>query len=235
MEKLLTVLQKMKEYETLYKYISSNQCCAVTGISQICRSHMIAGLFSHTSRPITMICQDDMTAKRIQQELTAFLGITPPVLCSRELTLFDSAVVSRAWEQKRLRQLYDFLQGKTQLQIFTWDALSQRTIPPDTLCKAAITLEVGKNYCFDELLQKLTHCGYSHCGMVEGPGQFSVRGGILDIYSPAADQPVRMEFFGDELDTMGYFDPVSQRRTDNAECFTVLPVGETQPIYTNRV
>jgi len=229
MEKLLTVLQKMKEYETLYKYISSNQCCAVTGISQICRSHMIAGLFSHTSRPITMICQDDMTAKRIQQELTAFLGITPPVLCSRELTLFDSAVVSRAWEQKRLRQLYDFLQGKTQLQIFTWDALSQRTIPPDTLCKAAITLEVGKNYCFDELLQKLTHCGYSHCGMVEGPGQFSVRGGILDIYSPAADQPVRMEFFGDELDTMGYFDPVSQRRTDNAECFTVLPVGETQP------
>jgi transcription-repair coupling factor (superfamily II helicase) len=65
--------------------------------------------------------------------------------------------------------------------------------------------------------------------MVEGPGQYAIRGGILDIYSPAADQPVRMEFFGDELDTMGYFDPATQRRTENISSFTVLPVGETQP------
>jgi transcription-repair coupling factor (superfamily II helicase) len=49
--------------------------------------------------------------------------------------------------------------------------------------------------------------------MVEGPGQFAVRGGILDVYSPAADLPIRAEFFGDELDTMGYFDPTTQRRT----------------------
>ena len=65
--------------------------------------------------------------------------------------------------------------------------------------------------------------------MVEGPGQFAVRGGILDIYSPAADRPVRAEFFGDELDTMGYFDPDTQRRTDNIDELVVLPVGETQP------
>ena len=229
MEKLLSILHNLKEYAQLYNDVSSGKCCAVTGVSQICRSHLIAGLFSHTSAPITVICQDDMTAKRLQEDMTAFLGITPPVLCSRELTLYDSAVVSRAWEQKRLRQLYDLSRGATRLQIMTWDALSQRTVPPETLSKAAFTLNVGQSYIFDDLLKKLTNCGYSHCGMVEGPGQFAVRGGILDIYSPAADQPVRMEFFGDELDTMGFFDPVSQRRTDNTESFTVLPVGETQP------
>ena len=229
MEKLLSILHNLKEYAQLYNDVSSGKCCAVTGVSQICRSHLIAGLFSHTCAPITVICQDDMTAKRLQEDMTAFLGITPPVLCSRELTLYDSAVVSRAWEQKRLRQLYDLSRGATRLQIMTWDALSQRTVPPETLCKAAFTLNVGQSYIFDDLLKKLTNCGYSHCGMVEGPGQFAVRGGILDIYSPAADQPVRMEFFGDELDTMGFFDPVSQRRTDNTESFTVLPVGETQP------
>jgi transcription-repair coupling factor (superfamily II helicase) len=65
--------------------------------------------------------------------------------------------------------------------------------------------------------------------MVEGPGQFALRGGILDIYSPAADQPIRAEFFGDELDTMGYFDPDTQRRTENIESVVILPVGETQP------
>ena len=66
--------------------------------------------------------------------------------------------------------------------------------------------------------------------MVEGPGQFALRGGILDLYSPGADHPVRAEFFGDELDTMGYFDPDTQRRTENVDSVTVLPVSETQPM-----
>ena len=229
MEKLISLLKNLKEYNELQQAVSYGRCSAVTGVSQICRSHLISGLFSHTSAPITVICQDDMTAKRLQDDLTAFLGITPPILGSRELTLYDSAVVSRAWEQKRLRQLYELAQGTTRLQIMTWDALCQRTIPPNILKNAAFTLKIGNTYDFDQLLTKLTRSGYSHCAMVEGPGQFAVRGGILDIYSPAADRPVRIEFFGDELDTMGYFDPVSQRRTENTESFTVLPVGETQP------
>ena len=227
MELLLNLLQNMKEYRTLQEY--TGQASAVTGVSQICRSHMIAGLYTHTASPITVICQDDLAAKRLQEELTAFLSFTPPVLCSRELTLYDSAAVSRSWEQKRLRQLYDLARGTTRLQIMSWEALSQRTIPPAVLQAAAFTLKTGEEYDMDSLLLKLSGAGYSHCSMVEGPGQYAVRGGILDIYSPASDRPVRMEFFGDELDTMGYFDPVSQRRTENADQFTVLPVGETQP------
>ena len=229
MEKLLSVLQQMPEYRTLTEYVEKNQSAAVTGVSQICRSHFIAGLYTHTQFPITVICQDDMSAKKLHDEILAFLGLDAPVLCSRELTLYDSAVVSRAWEQKRLRQLYDLTRGSTRLQIMTWDAMSQRTMPPEVLKQAAFTLESGKEYRLDSLTQQLVSSGYSHCGMVEGAGQFAVRGGILDIYSPAADRPVRMEFFGDELDTMGYFDPVSQRRTENVTEFTVLPVGETQP------
>ena len=81
----------------------------------------------------------------------------------------------------------------------------------------------------EELLSRLSGAGYSRCGMVEGPGQFAVRGGILDVYSPAAELPVRAEFFGDELDTMGYFDPDTQRRIENIDSIVILPVGETQP------
>ncbi len=229
MEALLEALKQIKEYSLLQDSVAKNTCAAVTGVSQICRSHLIAGLYTHTVLPITVICQDDMSAKRLQEDLTAFLGIQPPVLCSRELTLYDSAVVSRAWEQKRLRQLYDLSCGTTRLQIMTWDALSQRTIPPEILKAAAFTLKSGREYDLDDIIKKLAGSGYSHCTMVEGPGQYAVRGGILDIYSPAADRPVRLEFFGDELDTMGYFDPVTQRRTENVEQFTVLPIGETQP------
>ena len=230
MEKLLNMLKSIPEYQILLKAVSDNQTAAVTGIGQVNRSHLIAGLYSHTTRrPLVLICQDDMAAKRLQEELKAFLKEEVPVLPSRDLTLYDSAVVSRGWEQKRLRQLYDLLQGRTPIQIFSWESLSQRTMPPRILNGAAFRLEVGQEYVLDDLLNRLSASGYSRCGMVEGPGQFAVRGGILDIYSPAADMPVRVEFFGDELDTMGYFDADTQRRTENTEQLTILPVGETQP------
>ena len=229
MEKLLTVLNTIPEFRELQDAVFAEKSAAVTGIGQINRSHLIAGLYHQFAHPIVVICQDDMAAKRMQEELAAFLGETAPVLPSRELTLYDSAVVSRGWEQKRLRQLYDLAGGVTRLQILSWDALSQRTVPPAVLDKATFHLTVGKEYPLDDLLGKLSGAGYSRCGMVEGPGQFALRGGILDIYSPAADFPIRAEFFGDELDTMGYFDPETQRRTENIENVVILPVGETQP------
>ena len=229
MEKLLATAKSIPEFKQLLTCVDRSESAAVTGIGQINRSHLIAALHREVTRPLVIICQDDIAARRTQEELKCFLGDTVPVLPGRELTLYDAAVVSRAWEQKRLRQLYDLASGKTPIQIFTWEALSQRTMSPATLLQAAFRLESGREYPIDDLLDRLAASGYSRCAMVEGPGQFAVRGGILDIYSPAADRPVRVEFFGDELDTMGYFDPDTQRRTENIDELVVLPVGETQP------
>ena len=229
MEQLLDILQSIPEYATLLDAIGNSQSAGVSGIGQINRSHMIAGLFRHTDRPIAVVCQDDMAARRLQEELSCFTGEQFPILPSRELTLYDTAVVSRAWEQKRMRQLYRLSHGETRLQILTWESLSQRTVPASTLHSSAFTLKTGGIYEPDTLLLRLAAAGYTRCPMVEGPGQFAVRGGIVDIFSPAADQPVRIEFFGDELDTMGYFDPDTQRRTENVEHLLILPVGETQP------
>ena len=229
MEKLLSMLKSMPEYKTLLSSMADGQSAAVTGIGQINRSHLLAGLYTDSGRPMVLLCQDEMAARRLQEELKCFLGETAPILPGRDLTLYDAAVVSRAWEQKRLRQLYDLALGKTRLQIMSWEAMSLRTMPPEVLINTAFTLEVGREYPLDDLTSRLISSGYSRCGMVEGPGQFALRGGILDVYSPAADQPIRAEFFGDELDTMGFFDPQTQRRNENIESVTILPVGETQP------
>ena len=229
MEKLLDFLKSIPEYNILLSAVSCDEPAAVTGIGQINRSHLVASLRSHISRPIVLICQDDISAHRLQEELCSFLGDTIPILPSREFTLYDTAVVSRGWEQKRLRQFYDLLEKNTQTQILTWESLSQRTMPPEALRNSAFCLKVGDEYEMDSIIAKLTAAGYSRCPMVEGPGQFAVRGGILDIFSPIADQPIRAEFFGDELDTIGYFDPDTQRRTENIDQIIILPVGETQP------
>ena len=83
MEKLLTILNTLPEYKTLAAAASRGENAAVTGIGQINRSHMIAGLARDGGRPITVICQDDMAAKRLQEELKCFLGFTAPILPSR--------------------------------------------------------------------------------------------------------------------------------------------------------
>ena len=229
MEQLLNLLKTIPEYKAALHALSRGESIAVTGIGQINRSHLIAGLHRHAGQPMVILCQDEIAARRLQEELKGFLGETAPILPGRDLTFYDAAVVSRSWEQKRLRQLYDLSRGSTSIQIMTWESMSQRTIPKDTLMDAVFSLEVGKEYPIDMLISRLTAAGYSRCGMVEGPGQFAVRGGIVDIFSPAENLPVRAEFFGDELDTMGYFEPDTQRRSENAECVTILPVGETQP------
>ena len=229
MDKLLSALNSIPEYAAALDSLRSGESAAITGIGQINRSHMIAALTRDLSKPVVVLCQDDLAAKKLQEELKAFLGETAPILPSRELTLYDTAVVSRAWEQKRLRQLYELSMGRTSLQIMTWESLSQRTMPPSVLRSSAFSLEVGQEYGLESLTARLIGMGYSRCAMVEGPGQFSIRGGILDLFSPAADLPVRVEFFGEELDTMGIFDIDTQRRTENIDRLVVLPVGETQP------
>ena len=229
MEKLLDFLKTIPEYNMLLSALSGKESAAVTGIGQINRSHLLAALRCHTTHPLILICQDDIAARRLQEELHAFISESIPILPSRELTLYDSAVVSRGWEQKRLRQLYDLKTNNTSTQILTWESLSQRTMPPEVLDTAVFSLEAGKEYDLAQITTQLTAAGYSRCPMVEGPGQFAIRGGILDIFSPAADLPVRAEFFGDELDGIGFFDPDTQRRTENIDKIIILPVGETQP------
>ena len=137
MEHLLSILKNIPEFTSLYRSAEQGESAAITGIGQINRSHMIAGLSKNINRPLVIICQDDIAAKRLQEELKCFLGETAPILPNRELTLYDAAVVSRAWEQKRLRQLFDLAQGRTPLQVFTWESLSQRTMPRQVLLNSA--------------------------------------------------------------------------------------------------
>ena len=143
MENVLSVLKTMPEYTAVLQSLAKGESTAITGVGQLNRSHIIAGLRQDISAPIVIIAQDEMAARRMQQELKAFLGEEAPVLPGRELTLYDTAVVSRAWEQKRLRQLYDLARGETKVQIFSWESLSQRTMPPATLLESAFTLETA--------------------------------------------------------------------------------------------
>ena len=147
MEQLFSLLKTIPEYKNAVSALKDRQSVAITGIGQINRSHILAGLHREIDRPMVLLCQDDMAARRLQEDLKCFLDETVPILPGRDLTFYDAAVVSRSWEQKRLRQLYDLALGKTSLQIMTWESLSQRTISPSVLreCCFSLTVDHGND------------------------------------------------------------------------------------------
>ena len=230
MDLLLSALNGLPEFRKMLEACRGAQPVALTGTAQIVRSHIIAALFKELKQPVTVLCQDEMALQRTAQELQAFLpGMEISSLCSRDLTLYDAAGVSRQWEQKRLRHLYALAQGEVALQLMTVEAAALRTIPKQTLLDSVLTLRCGMQLEPQELALRLVRLGYTRCNLVEGAGQFALRGGIVDLFSPVQDTPVRVEFFGDEIDTMGTFQVDNQRRIENVEELTLLPVAECLP------
>ncbi len=229
MEQLLTLLRALPDYRRLVQCAEKNKVAGVSGAAQINRSHLIASMIHDTRRPAVVVCQDEMAMRRTQQELAAFLGQEAAVLPSRDLTFYSASAISRGWEQQRLRRLYELAKGECPLLLTTWEALAVRTMPKPCLFSSALELRLGAQISLEAIAERLVQAGYARGTLVEGVGQFSVRGGILDVFSPACDAPVRVEFFGDEIDAMGFFDTVTQRRTENVEQFVILPVAETLP------
>ena len=106
------------------------------------------------------------------------------------------------------------------------DSASQFTISPEKLLKRTFTFNVGKELPPEVLCKLLVSAGYTHSELVEGIGQFARRGGIIDVFPPHMKDPIRIEYFGDEIDSISYFDVITQRRTDSLDKFTIPPVSE---------
>ena len=203
----------------------------VTGLSPVQRAAVAAAAAEQTGRPLLMLCADEQECARQAADLRALTGEEPVVLPAREWQLRPAAAYSRQWEYRRLWALYRLAQEKPRVIVATAAAMAQLCLPAAVLQKTAFTLEVGQRYDVTALTAQLTAAGYVRAQQVEGAGQFALRGGILDIFSPGPERPVRCEFFDDELDSMGDFDVTTQRRVENRQRFTVLPAGEVLPFY----
>ncbi|MEA4955686.1 MAG: transcription-repair coupling factor [Pseudoflavonifractor sp.] len=230
MKLLLSALNAVPEFQSLLAALDGGACpAAVSGLSPVHRAHMAAAVREATGRPVAVLCADDTECQRMAADLRAFSGEEVLTLPAREFLFHNAAVVSRQWEQRRLEVLWALTEERVPFLVASAEAMLQRTLPPDCLSQAARVLKMGAVYDLNELSEALTAAGYRRCDQVEGVGQFALRGGILDFFSPAHPQPVRVEFFGDEPDSMGLFDPSTQRRTRQLEECCILPATEVLP------
>ncbi|MGI5962383.1 MAG: transcription-repair coupling factor [Lawsonibacter sp.] len=229
--KLLTaVCNRIPEVQQLLAALEGGRSpVALTGAAAVHRAHLAAGVGLITQRPVVVVCADESEGERVSRDLAAFTGESVPLLTPRTFTFHNAATVSRQWEHRRLALLHRLETRGVPVLVATVEALLQRTLPPEVLATCCQELRVGESYDLNTLTEKLVASGYARCDQVEGIGQFALRGGILDVYAPGMEQPVRVEFFGDEVDAMGVFDPGTQRRTENVETVQLLPAAETLP------
>ena len=218
----------LKEYRELKKALEAGQTPALAvGLSPIHKAHLAAALGLDTGRPVLVLTDDDSAAARFSADLQGFAEKPVLQLPARDLVMADVAGVSRGYEHRRLAVL-DALQG-ARFAVASVQAAAQRTLPPAALESAVVTIAAGEEALLEDLAQRLTRAGYERCIQVEGTGQFSVRGGILDVFPPQAEHPYRVEFWDDEIDSIATFDVGSQRRLEQVERVRCLPCMETLP------
>ena len=231
MKELLKILDTVPEFQRLEAALEGGRSpVEVSGLSPAHRAHFAAGLLARLGAPVVLVCADEGECARLAADVTALTGVPATPICAREFLFHEGAVASRQWEHQRIAAFRAMARGKAPLIAATVEGLLQRTLPPEELAAHVVEIDVSGSYDPEELAGRLAALGYTRCQQVEGPGQFALRGGILDVFSPGMDNPVRVEFWDRDVDSMGLFDVSTQRRTGRLDRAEFLPVSELLPV-----
>ena len=223
----LDIIKKLSSFEELKTSIYTGSPVSLTGISGVLSSHFIFGLSDEFDKPLLIACSDEGVASRLCDDLNNMAGeIISAVYPAKEFELRGSATSSNEFEQQRLRILSKLVQKKLRIIFTSAEALLQYTIPPKELITRSTTIKSGQEIDINEMVNILSAAGYTRRDMVDGVSQFSVRGGILDFFPSGLDTPVRVEFWGDTIDTLASFDIQTQRRDENLTEVDISPASE---------
>ncbi len=197
---------------------------AISGLTNVGMAHMLAGTREFSKKPMCIITYNEVQAKKIIEDLNYF---TDKVLFfqKKEIVTYDYVAESKELQYERIEILNKINENKNVIVVTTIEAVMQKIISKKALYKNKIKLKIGDQYNIEEIKQRLINLGYSRYDLIDGKGQFSVRGGIVDI-SITEKIGVRIEFWGDEIDSIRYFNVISQRSTENIKEITIYPSHE---------
>ena len=197
----------------------------VTGLSSVHKAQ--AAMYLGERSKCIILCDDEASATRMANDINELSQQEMAVIFpAKDLNFTYLEGASREYEHRRIGALSAIVSGKASVLICSVEAAMQLTIPASKLSEHTFTLSQGDEISVDELSQRLIDCGYSRCDQVEGAAQFSVRGSIVDIFSVSDKQPFRLELWGDEIDSLCYFDTQTQRRTQSLDSITIAPAAE---------
>ena len=189
------------------------------------RAFLTAALARQTERAILYVAPSDGQAMRAADDISTWLGGGAAYMPAGEMS-FTRGTASREGAFRRLSVLQSAYRGETRVLCVPADALLMRFQQPEMYEEYAVSLHVGDVMQPMALMEKLVRMGYERVDMVEGRGQCALRGFIVDVFSPAENGATRIEFFDDEVDSIRFFDPISQRSLEQAEEAVFYPAVE---------
>ena len=199
--------------------------CLVSGMCAAARPFFLFSLLAQTGRKGLFVVPEEKEAYQLQKILSAVLPRVY-VYPAKDFIFENITSYSRENEHERLRILSAVADGNYDAVVTVPDALMQFTLSPDGLKKRRVDLKIGESLDLEDLTRLLEENGYQRGELVEGPGQYAVHGGILDVFSPQYDYPVRADFFGDEIDRVAFFDRYTQRTVSEEQEACLLPCAE---------
>ncbi|MBQ8529133.1 MAG: transcription-repair coupling factor [Clostridia bacterium] len=237
MKRLTSIIRCDAEFEKYLRALTDSLAAeetlpiAVNGLSGGAETSFIvesAILASKTSgAPSVILCESEGARERIYKALLD--AEAPAIRYKRRDLIFHNIRASHDVDRERLSVLSDASRGEPVIIVTSPSAAMSYTMPEELLGKLSVTAAVGDVIPPAEMAAKLSDMGFARVDTVDGRGQFSTRGGILDFWSGETEAPIRVEFFGDEIDRIAYFDPISQRAVGMADSIKLLPALEVIP------
>lgn len=218
------ILDSYEQYKELVGSLK-NTPVSVSGIEEAAQAQLVYALHQRENASALVVCYSDMEARAFADMLSNYTDAVEH-FPAKEYIFYNIEATARDNANRRLRTVSRLAKGEKIIVTASLDSLLQYSAEKEEFENSIIKFEIGAVFDIDELCQRLVVMGYSREELVEGIGQFALRGGILDIYPPDSTNPVRIEFFDNETDSIRSFDPYSQRSLDNLENAFIIPARE---------
>ena len=223
-----TIIGELGKNPKFCEYIKSieeqKSPIAISGLTDVGMAQIISATKEFAKKPICIITYNEIQAKKLVEDLEYF---TDKVVFfpKKEIVTYDYVAESKDLPYERIEALNKIQGMKTGIIVTTIEATMQKIMSKKALYKNVLKFKIQDEYNLEDVKRKLLDLGYTRCDLIEGRGQFSVRGGIVDI-SLTEKNGVRIEFWGDEIDSIRYFNIVSQRSTEEIKEITINPAHE---------
>ena len=220
-------LQNSKEYiDLINKTKSSKGTVLINGLLPVQKPHIAYSMFKELDRQIVLIMNSDLEAKKAYEDLSFYIDGKVEYLGYQDILFYHLDAKDRNEEAKKLKVLLKIANNQKLILVTSIEAILRKYMPKDVLLKNILTYKVGDVVDINKLSETLIKLGYERVSKIEGFGQFSIRGGIIDVFSLEYSDPIRMEMFDDEIDSIRTFDVFSQKSIEKLKSFSITPSRE---------
>ena len=223
---LMEPLISSEEFIELESYIKGDKHpIEIEGLSESGKSYVINGIYEVSDKPVVIITNSDMEAKNLYEDLNLYLS-NVYYFPAKEIVFYNVDAISGDLRWARLNVIKEILSNNKNIIVTSIDAFAARYTPKNLFITHTVSINVGDEVDFKELSKILVEAGYDRVDVVEGKGEFSLRGGLLDLFPTNSIYPYRIELFGDEIDSIRTFNTESQRSIEKVNSIEVFPAKE---------